>query len=208
MSLIIAKPTNSALLTSFIRYVLTPLIILLLLSAFNARAFESPRFGFFIKNEVHDSDHISGVGAEMWLTNSDSNIGIAVLTSIGHGAVTGRDNKQHDYLAWEAGVKLGYFSDVFAYAEVGFDLGELALQDRNEDDDYHIYSGDEDSDFIISNRRRYDEANNIDSYLGVGVGVKFEHIQLEAFTRLRQIDGEYWKADNQAFSGAKLSVVF
>tara|TARA_R110000737_G_scaffold1951_4_gene5686 strand:+ start:3382 stop:4005 length:624 start_codon:yes stop_codon:yes gene_type:complete len=207
MSLIIAKPTNSVLLTSFIRYVLTPLIILLLLSTFNARAFESPRFGFFVKNEVNDNDHISGIGAEVWLTNSESNFGISVLTSIGHGAVTGRDNKQHDYLAWEAGLKLGYFSDVFAYAEVGFDLGELALQDRNEDDEYHLYS-DDDSDFIISNRRRYDEANNIDGYVGVGVGVKFEHVQLEAFTRLRQVDGEYWRADNQAFSGAKLSVVF
>ena len=144
----------------------------------------------------------------MWLTNRDSNFGISILTSIGHAEVTGKDKKQHDYLAWEAGFKLGYFSDVFAYAEFGFDLGELALQDRNEDDDYRRYSGDEDNDFIVSNRSRYDESNNIDGYVGIGAGIKFEHLQIEAFTRLRQIDGEYWKAENQAFTGAKLSVVF
>ena len=61
---------------------------------------------------------------------------------------------------------------------------------------------------MVSNRRRYDDANNIDGYVGVGAGIKFEHVQIEAFTRLRQIDGEYWKAENQAFAGVKLSLVF
>tara|TARA_R110000737_G_C14514521_1_gene474248 strand:- start:209 stop:832 length:624 start_codon:yes stop_codon:yes gene_type:complete len=196
------------ILVPVIKYIFTPLLMVLFLSAFNVNAFESPKFGFFVKNEVNNNDHISGVGAEMWLTNRDSNFGISILTSIGHAEVTGKDKKQHDYLAWEAGFKLGYFSDVFAYAEFGFDLGELALQDRNEDDDYRRYSGDEDNDFIVSNRSRYDESNNIDGYVGIGAGIKFEHLQIEAFTRLRQIDGEYWKAENQAFTGAKLSVVF
>jgi len=189
-------------------YWIAALFMALFLATFNAHAFESPKFGFFIKNEVNDDDHISGIGAEMWLTNRDSNFGISVLTSIGHSDVTDRDNIKHDYLAWEAGLKVGYFSDVFAYAEVGFDLAELVLQDRDEDDNYRIYSGDDDNDFVVSNRRRYDDANNIDGYVGVGAGIKFEHVQIEAFTRLRQIDGEYWKADNQAFAGAKLSLVF
>ena len=188
-------------------YWIAALFMALFLATFNAHAFESPKFGFFIKNEVNDDDHISGIGAEMWFTGRNSNFGAAILTSIGHAAVTDREKKQHDYLAWEAGLKLGYFSDIFAYAEVGFDIGELVLQDRNEDDDYRTYHGD-DNDFVATNRRRYDDANNIDGYVGVGAGIKFEHIQIEAFTRLRQIDGEYWKADNQAFTGAKLSVVF
>ncbi|KXJ56852.1 MAG: hypothetical protein AXW17_03600 [Colwellia sp. Phe_37] len=182
--------------------------ILQFLSIFNANAYESPKFGFFIKNEVNDGNNISGIGAEMWFTHRNSNFGASVLTSIGHGDVTDRNNVKHDYFAWEAGLKLGYFSDVFAYAEVGFDLGELALNDRNEDDEYRIYSSDQKNDFVVSNRRRYDEANNIDGYVGIGAGVKFDHLQIEAFTRLRQIDGEYWKAENQAFTGAKLSVVF
>jgi len=191
-----------------IKWLFAPLLMTVFITTFTASAFESPSFGFFIKNEVNDNGHISGVGAEVWLTNRESNFGVAVLTSIGHAEVTGRDNNEHNYLAWEAGVKLGYFSDVFAYAEVGFDLGELALQDRDEDDELGIYYGDDDNDFVEVNRRRYDGANNIDGYVGVGAGFKFDHLQIEAFTRLRQIDGEYWKADNQAFTGAKLSVVF
>lgn len=190
------------------KYLILAPLILLGCSTFGVNAFESSKFGLFVKNEINGDDHISGIGAEMWFTGKNSNFGAAILTSIGHAAVTDREKEQHDYLAWEAGLKLGYFSDIFAYAEVGFDIGELVLQDRNGDDEYRTYHGDEDNDFVATNRRRYDDANNIDGYVGVGAGIKFEHIQIEAFTRLRQIDGEYWKADNQAFTGAKLSVVF
>lgn len=206
--MLILKNTNNTMIVPVIRFILTPLLIMLFLAAFSANAYQSPRFGLFVKNEVNDNDYISGVGAEMWLTNHDSNFGVSVLTSIGKAEVTDRDNIQHDYIAWEAGLKLGYFSDVFAYAEVGFDLGELAFQDRDEDDHYHVYYGDEDNDFISANRKRYDDSNDIDGYVGVGAGFKFDHLQIEAFARLRQVDGEYWKADSQAYTGAKLSVVF
>ena len=60
--------------------------------------------------------------------------------------------------------------------------------------------------FFIKNE--VNDGNNISGIVGIGAGVKFDHLQIEAFTRLRQIDGEYWKAENQAFTGAKLSVVF
>jgi hypothetical protein len=205
--------TNQTMLAPIIKFLITPLLMGLFLAAFSVNASQSSQFGFFIKNEVNDNDYISGIGAEMWLTNRDSNFGVSVLTSIGTAEVTDRDNIQQDYVAWEAGLKLGYFSDVFAYAEVGFDLGELAFHGRNEDEDSKIHFsdenfGDEISDFIVGNRRRHDDRNNIDGYVGVGAGFKFEQLQIEAFTRYRQIDGEYWKAENQAFTGAKLSVVF
>lgn len=202
------KSNNKTMKITMTKWLLAALLIAAFITTFTASAFESPRFGFFIKNEVNDNSYISGIGAEMWLTNRESNFGVAVLTSIGYAEVTGRDNNEHNYLAWEAGLKLGYFSDVFAYAEVGFDLGELAFQDRDEDDELGIHYVNDDNNFVEVNRRRYDGANNIDGYIGVGAGLKFDHLQIEAFTRLRQIDGEFWKADNQAFTGAKLSVVF
>lgn len=202
------KSNKKTMKITMTKWLLAALLIAAFITTFTASAFESPRFGFFIKNEVNDNSYISGIGAEMWLTNRESNFGVAVLTSIGYAEVTGRDNNEHNYLAWEAGLKLGYFSDVFAYAEVGFDLGELAFQDRDEDDELGIHYVNDDNNFVEVNRRRYDGANNIDGYIGVGAGLKFDHLQIEAFTRLRQIDGEFWKADNQAFTGAKLSVVF
>lgn len=202
------KNTNNTMIAPVIKFLVTPLFMALFLAAFSADAYQSPRFGFFVKNEVNGDDYISGIGSEIWLTNRDSNFGVSVLTSIGKAEVTDQDNVQHNYLAWEAGLKLGYFSDIFAYAEVGFDLGELAFQDRDEDHHYRVYFSDDDSDFIVANRRHTDDSNNVDGYIGVGAGFKFEHLQIEAFTRLRQVDGEYWKADNQAYTGAKLSVVF
>ncbi|WP_143764406.1 hypothetical protein [Cognaticolwellia mytili] len=206
--MLILKKFHSTMIVPVIKFIVTPLLMMIFLVVFSANAYQSPKFGLFIKNEVNDNDYISGIGAEMWLTNRDSNFGVSVLTSIGKAEVTDQDNIQHDYFAWEAGLKLGYFSNVFAYAEVGFDLGELAFQDRNEDDGYHVYYGDEDNDFVSVNRKRYDDSNNIDGYVGVGTGFKFDHLQIEGFVRLRQVDGEYWKANNQVFSGAKLSVVF
>lgn len=206
--MLILKNTSSTMIVPVIRFILTPLLVVLFLLTFSANAYQSPKFGFFVKNEVNGDDYISGVGSEIWLTNQDSNFGISVLSSIGKAAVTDKKNIQHDYIAWEAGVKLGYFSDVFAYAEFGFDLGELAFQDRNEEENNNVYYGNEGNNFIAANRRRYDEANNIDGYVGVGAGFKFEHLQIEAFTRIRQVDGEHWKAEHQTFVGAKLSVVF
>ena len=53
-----------------------------------------------------------------------------------------------------------------------------------------------------------DDSNDIDGYIGVGAGYDFGHFQLEAFTRYRQIDGEYWKANNQVFVGVRAALSF
>lgn len=199
---------KSRLISPVIKFLLTPIAMLFLLFGLNAnaKASEAPRFGFFVTHEVNDRDHISSIGTEVWLTSRHSNFGASFLTSIGKAEVTGRDNKRHDYVAWDAGFKLGYFSDVFAYAEFGFDLGELALHDRDERDRDNLrITGD---DFVVANRTRYDNDNNIDGYIGIGGGMRFGNIQIEAFSKRRQVDGEHWKADNQTFMGAKVSVVF
>lgn len=120
-------------------------------------------------------------------------------------------------MAWEIGGKFGYFSDIFLYGEFGFDFGEFAFQDREEDnnrrrcqcseDEYNSrsYSNDLNSNFYYN---RNDESNDIDFYLGVGTGVDFEHLQLTAYTRYRQVDGVGWATEGRVFSGVKLSVSF
>ena len=175
--------------------------------------------GFFLKTEINDHDYINGIGTEYWLTNTDSSVGIAINTSFGNAAVTDTLNIQHDYLAWDLGIKFGYFSDIFVYAEIGFDFGELMLSDHDKDkydDDlnfseflafvvldgyveYHDYA-----DYYED----YDSSNDIDGYIGSGVGMKYENIVVEAFARYRQVDGEYWRANSQVYSGVKLTLLF
>jgi len=195
------------------------IILTSLLITYGSRANTVNNLGFFIKTEINDQDYINGIGTEVWLTNESSSVGVAINTSIGNAEVTDTLNIQHSYLAWDLGIKFGYFSDVFVYAEVGFDFGEMVLSDRDKDRyddelnfseflafvvldgyaDYHDYG-----DYY----EKYDSSNDIDGYIGSGIGFKFENIVVEAYARYRQIDGEYWQADSQVYSGVKLSLLF
>lgn len=185
-------------------------IVVLLSFSVTTFAATSESLGFFIKTEFNDDDYINGFGTEAWLTNNTSNFGVSVNTSIGNAQVTDMFNVKHSYIAWDLGFKFGYFSDVFFYGEVGFDLGELILRERDEDD------YEEEASFLDFFRGltlddyydEYDRSNDIDGYLGAGIGIKFDNVTLEAFSRYRQIDGEYWKANNQVFNGIKLTLLF
>jgi len=96
-------------------------------------------------------------------------------------------------MAWEAGFRMGYYGAVSAYIEAGIDLTELLLQqDRNEC-------------CVISDRT---EDDSIDGYIGVGAGVQMDPISIEAFVRLRQIDGRYWQSESHAFGGMAIAVRF
>ncbi|WP_284246130.1 hypothetical protein [Thalassotalea insulae] len=167
-----------------------------------------------MKSEFNGDDYINGIGTELWLTDNLSNLGLAVSSSLGKGKVKDTEGWQQEFISWDFGIKYGYFSDVFAYVEVGVDLSELILQDRDEDEyDERHYDGElviEIADAMLfgESRKRYDQDNDVDAYLGAGLGVKLEHFAIEAFSRYRQIDGEYWKADNQVFTGVKLTVFF
>jgi len=177
--------------------------------AFSSVAKDS--FSVFISSEHQSGDQIAGIGVSALLKNSETNFGVSVLSSLANSEVIDNRGINQHYLAWEVGAKFGYFSDVFFYAELGFDFGELALQDRDEDRryDFHDDNGDLDfTDFIEIRDRVHDSSNDIDGYVGIGVGYDFGRFQIEAFTRYRQIDGEYWKADNQTFSGVRASISF
>ena len=202
------------------KYFLISLLLLLSLITINiSYANTLNNVGFFLKTEMNDQDYINGFGTELWLTNVSSSVGIAINTSIGNAAVTDTLNIQHNYLAWDLGIKFGYFSDVFVYAEIGFDFGEMVLSDNDKDrydndlnfseflayivldgyTEYHDYA-----DYYED----YDSSNDIDGYIGAGAGMKFENIVVEAFARYRQVDGEYWQADSQVYSGLKLTLLF
>jgi len=188
-------------------------IFIFFIFSFAVNAQTNNNIGFFVKNEIHDSDYISGIGVEAWLINEDTQIGFAVNSSIGKAEVTDEYDYQHSYVAWDLGVKFGYFSDVFIYAELGLDLGELILQDRDEDDyddeDNQVDLGDILGILVLDDYYdEYDRSNDIDAYVGVGVGLKLENIVIEGYSRYRQIDGEYWKANNQVFTGVKLTMMF
>ena len=171
----------------------------------------SDSVGFFLKNEFNDDDYIAGVGVEAWLVNDSTHIGVSVNSSIGQAEVADTYEIQHSYFSWDLGIKFGYFNDFFIYAELGFDLGELILSGRHEDDyednelEFSELFGAVLLDDFYDN---YDQSNDIDAYVGAGLGMKFDKLMIEGFMRYRQIDGEFWKANNQAYSGVKATITF
>jgi hypothetical protein len=107
--------------------------------------------------------------------------------------VRATDDYIEDYIAWQGPAKFGLFSNISVYAELGLDLTELIFHDLRYDhhdeyyDDYH---------------------DNIDAFVGVGAGVKAGPLKFEAFSRLREIDSQYWEAELEVFTGAQLSISF
>jgi hypothetical protein len=148
--------------------------------------------GIFVKTEANSTDNIAGVGVFQRLEYNNSPFAMEVSTTLNYAEVLTEQGFVEDYLAWEGGMKLGYFSDLFIYIEAGIDLSELALDDRRNDccEEYE--------------RRN----NSIDGYAGVGAGVTLGHLRLELFSRLRQIDGANWTSESHVFYGAQLSVAF
>jgi hypothetical protein len=182
--------------------------VILLCSTFSSNA--EKNVSVFISSEYQGEDRLTGFGISALLKNSESNLGVSILSSIAPSEVIDTRGFNQHYLAWEVGAKFGYFSDVFFYAELGVDFGELALQDRDEDDQHYLYDDDgiTFNDFVDLRSRVKDNSNDLDGYIGIGAGYDFGRFQIEAFTRYRQIDGEYWKADNQAFTGIRASISF
>jgi hypothetical protein len=200
---------SSSSLKSLKKTAVTIGTVILLCSTFSSNAIES--VSIFISSEHQGEDRVTGFGVSALLKNSESNLGVSILSSIAPSEVIDTRGYNQHYLAWEVGAKFGYFSDVFFYAELGVDFGELALQDRDEDNRHGYYDDDGDitfSDFVDLRNRVNDNSNDIDGYVGIGAGYDFGRFQIEVFTRYRQIDGEYWKADNQAFTGIRGSISF
>ncbi|KAF7767761.1 hypothetical protein PCIT_a3849 [Pseudoalteromonas citrea] len=50
--------------------------------------------------------------------------------------------------------------------------------------------------------------NDIDTLASVAAAVKLHQLNIEAYTRYRQINSSHWKAENTHFSGVQVSLSF
>lgn len=154
---------------------------------------EVPRV--FVQYEFNDTDSIKTVGVANFIPFYNSDFGAQAMTSFSFAEVMTKDNYLQDYLAWEAGFRMGYYGAVIAYIEAGIDLTELVLNTQrgdccgsfNDNDNYH---------------------DQVDGYVGIGAGLQIQALTIDAFVRLRQIDTRYWQSAEQSYYGIQLSVSF
>lgn len=155
--------------------------------------FENASVRLFSTYEASGEDYIEGVGIGFTTKNPDTKLGIEFSTSINNAVVTATDGYIENYFAWQGSAKIGLFSTISVYAELGVDLTELFFHDLR----YDVHD------------KYYDEYHDdIDAFVGVGAGLKAGPLQFEAFTRLREIDSRYWEAESEVFTGAQLSISF
>lgn len=167
----------------------------------------------YYKNESNGDNQFTGFGTSILIKNERSHLGASFNTSVNNAEVIDNTGHFQEFIAWEAGVKLGYFSNVFFYGEAGFDLGEFIFDDRNETVEEYIYSGYDDFGHYYEEVETYyvdydNDDNKIDAYVGIGAGIHLGNLTLEAFSRVRQIDGDYWAAPNTTYSGIQVSYTF
>jgi hypothetical protein len=168
-------------------------ILLLILSVFWAHSASAKKgVGVFVKHEFNSTDNITGVGISQNYASISKVLVGQVNSSINFAEILTQDQVLEEFLAWEIGGKLGYFSDFFIYVEAGIDLTELAFSNER-DDCCRDFTHDD---------------NNIDGYAGLGGGVDLGVLRLELFTRLRQIDSKNWQSESHVFYGAQLSLLF
>jgi hypothetical protein len=156
-------------------------------------------FSIFAKTEFNAlDDQITSAGFEAIGYFNHTPFGIGMSSALGNASVTTEQNYREDFIMLDTGIKFGYFSNVYAYAEFGVDLFELMFHDQR-DTDYNNRSH-------IINYNSPD--NEIDAYLGAAVGFHIEHLKLEAYTRYRQIDGNGWNIKDKHFTGMQVSFSF
>lgn len=147
----------------------------------------------FIQYETNQTDHINTIGVSNFIPFPNSDFGAEALTSFSYAQVMTDSGTLEQYLAWEAGFRMGYYGTISAYIEAGVDLSELILeQERNDCCD-------------LSDDPQED---SVDGYIGVGTGLQLDVISIEVFARLRQIDSRYWQSAEYAYYGVQLSVQF
>ncbi|WP_024609925.1 hypothetical protein [Pseudoalteromonas sp. TB64] len=151
-----------------------------------------PNTAVFVKSEFNGDSSITSVGVEMMAKQNHSNFGVIFTSAVGAAKVDNKQGEQEEFITWDNGMKLGYFNDFFIYAELGLDLFELAFKNDRGDNTYQIEKSN----------------NDIDGYAGIGMGYHLKPFKIEAFTRVRQIDGYYWEAEEHIYSGVQLSLTF
>jgi hypothetical protein len=146
----------------------------------------------FYSYESNGADYISAIGTGMTFKNPDTNFGFQLNTSIGAAEVMATDGYVEEYLVWDGSIKVGYFSTISAYVEGGIDLTELLFHDLRYDQYDHDFG--------------YED--NIDAYIGAGLGIRLQSLAIDAFVRARNIDSKYWQAESEVFSGIQVSINF
>jgi hypothetical protein len=155
--------------------------------------YENASVRLFSTYEANGTDYIEGIGIGFTTRNPDTKLGFEFSTSINNAEVTATDGYIEDYFAWQGSAKVGLFSNISIYAELGVDLTELFFHDLRYDVHNENYDGYQD---------------DVDAFVGVGAGLKAGPLQIEAFSRLREIDSQYWEAESEVFTGAQLSISF
>lgn len=174
-------------------------IILLFLFAHFDCAARSMSSNVYVKTEWQENDVITSVGADALFSINHSDFAFGYSSALGVAEVSTKKGGVEHYLTWDSGIKFGYFSDLYAYAEMGFDLFEAAafeFKDECEDDFSHHHCD------------AHQGSNDLDAYAGIAIGVDLKPFKLEAFTRLRQIDGDYWESQNHVFGGVMVAISF
>ncbi|PHS18170.1 MAG: hypothetical protein COA86_08485 [Kangiella sp.] len=158
----------------------------------------------FTSYESNGADFISSIGLATNLIQND-NLGVQFNTSIATAEVLASDGYLEEYSAWQIGVKAGYFGRVSVFLEAGFDLTEAIFNDVRGDDHSVVYTSDG-----VTIYEEYDAhpRNDVDIYLGAGAGINLGKLSLEGIVRWRAIDGDYWQADSEIFSGIQVSLNF
>ncbi len=178
-----------------------------LLFSISTYANKSNDYTVYLHHDSNESDHYSSIGVEIIQRQVNSYLGFSVNSSLGYAQVIDKLNYQHNFIAWEAGMKFGYFADFSLYAEFGVDLAELAFNDRS-DDDYTHSKKDYYTTFENDNFDDHYSDNNVDGYIGIGSSFMIEQIKVTGFIRFREISGHNWQAKNNTFSGIELALVF
>lgn len=146
----------------------------------------------FVNHERNSSDQITTVGVSHIFTRSTTGFVGEVNTAIGYAEVLTESDFIEEYPVWESGIKLGYYSTVFAYIEAGIDLAELALNSEREN--------------CCIRDERYN--NQIDGYAGIGAGIHLANARVTVFIRARQIDSNSWESKEQVFTGVNFELTF
>jgi hypothetical protein len=182
-------------------------VCLCVLFPLNASAKKSNDYIISLHHDANETDHYSTIGVEIIHRQMNSYLGFSINSSIGYARVNDTLGYEHGFIAWEGGMKVGYFSDFSLYAEFGVDLAELTFNDRS-DDDYPHNNKRYNTDFENDNLDHRDSQNDIDGYIGIGSSIMIEQIKLTGFIRFREISGHHWRAEKNTFSGIELAIVF
>jgi len=187
--------------------------VLASLYSFNLKANDNLP-SIFVTHELNGDSSITSVGAGMTFKDNHSNFGANISMSLGNAEIVTNKLRVEDYLAWELGAKVGYFSDISLYLEAGVDLGELFGREHHDDDHFHDNSFNLFDDHYDDHHSHYHDdhysnrTDSLDAYIGVGGGINFGHVQLSGQVRFRQIDSEEWKSLDDVYTGVTLTMSF